>query len=71
NAKRFTQLAKEGAVSPQTAENAITEAKVAEQLLRSAEQQVSLQQQTVSASSQRVLAQEAIKLREQERQSYT
>ncbi|NMF59978.1 efflux RND transporter periplasmic adaptor subunit [Pseudanabaena yagii] len=71
NAQRFTQLAKEGAVSPQTAENAVTEAKAAEQSLRSAEQQVSLQQQTVSASSQRVLAQEAIKLREQERQSYT
>ncbi|ELS34052.1 MULTISPECIES: efflux RND transporter periplasmic adaptor subunit [Pseudanabaena] len=71
NANRFTQLAKEGAVSPQIAENAVTEAKAAEQSLRSAEQQVSLQEQTVSANSQRVLAQEAIKLREQERQSYT
>lgn len=71
DANRFMQLAKEGVVSSQTAENAVTQAKTAEQSLRSAEQQVNLQQQTVGASSQRVLAQEAIKLREQERQSYT
>ena len=71
DANRFTQLAKDGAVSSQTAETAITRARTAEQSLRSAEQQVSLQQQTVGASSQRVLAQEAIRLREQERQSYT
>lgn len=71
DANRFTQLAKEGVVSSQTAENAITQARTAEQSLRSAEQQVNLQEQTVGASSQRVLAQEAIKLREQERQSYT
>lgn len=71
DANRFTQLAKEGAVPSQTAENAITEARSAEQLLRSAEQQVNLQKQTVGASSQRVLAQEALKSREQERQSYT
>lgn len=71
DANRFSQLAKEGAVSPQTAENAITQARSAEQSLRSAEQQVSLQQQTVGANSQRVLAQEAIRLREHERQSYT
>lgn len=71
DANRFMQLAKEGVVSSQTAENTITQAKTAEQSLRSAEQQVNLQQQTVGASSQRVLAQEAIKLREQERQSYT
>jgi len=64
DANRFTQLARDGAISSQTAETAITRA-------RSAEQQVNLQQQTVGASSQRVLAQEAIKLREQERQSYT
>ena len=71
DANRFTQLAKDGAVSSQTAEAANTRARSAEQSLRSAEQQVNLQQQTVGASSQRVLAQEAIKLREQERQSYT
>ncbi|PZU98887.1 MAG: efflux transporter periplasmic adaptor subunit [Pseudanabaena sp.] len=71
DANRFAQLAKEGAVSPQTAENAITQARTAEQSLRSAQQQVSLQQQTVGATSQRVLAQEAIRLREIERQSYT
>lgn len=71
DANRFTQLAKEGATSPQTAENAITEARSAEQSLRAAEQQVSLQEQTVGAASQRVLAQKAIRLREQERQSYS
>ncbi len=71
DANRSTQLAKEGVVSPQTAENAITEARSAEQSLRAAEQQVSLQEQTVGANSQRVLAQEAIRSREQERQSYT
>ncbi|CAN1210727.1 Efflux RND transporter periplasmic adaptor subunit [Tumidithrix helvetica PCC 7403] len=71
DADRFNQLAKDGAVSSQTAEAANTRARSAEQSLRSAEQQVNLQQQTVGASSQRVLAQEAIKLREQERQSYT
>jgi HlyD family secretion protein len=71
DANRFTQLAKDGAVSSQTAETALTRARSSEQLLRSAEQQVNLQEQTVGASSQRVLAQEAIKLREQERQSYT
>ena len=71
DANRFTQLAKDGAVSSQIAENAVTQSRTAEQSLRSAQQQVSLQQQTVSATSQRVLAQEAIRLREQERQSYT
>jgi HlyD family secretion protein len=71
DANRFTQLAKDGAVSSQTAETALTRARSAEQSLRSAEQQVNLQEQTVGANSQRVLAQEAIKLREQERQSYT
>jgi multidrug efflux pump subunit AcrA (membrane-fusion protein) len=71
DANRFTKLAKEGAVSPQAAENAVTQARTAEQSLRSTEQQVSLQENAVEASSQRVLAQEAIKLREQERQSYT
>ncbi|MFM7885319.1 MAG: efflux RND transporter periplasmic adaptor subunit, partial [Pseudanabaena sp.] len=71
DASRFTQLAKDGAVSSQVAEAANTRARSAEQALRSAEQQVNLQQQTVGATSQRVLAQEAIKLREQERQSYT
>jgi HlyD family secretion protein len=70
DANRFTQLAKEGATSPQTAENAITQALLAEQSLRAAEQQVSLQEQTVGASSQRVLVQKAIRMREQERQSY-
>jgi len=70
DANRFTQLAKEGAVSRQTAENAITKALTAEQLWRSAQQEVSVQQQTVDASSQRVLAQKAIRSREQERQSY-
>ncbi len=71
DANRFTQLAKDGAISSQAAETAITRARSSEQSLRSAEQQVNLQEQTVGASSQRVLAQEAIKLREQERQSYT
>ena len=71
DANRFTQLAKDGAISSQTTEAANTRALSAEQSLRSAEQQVNLQQQTVGASSQRVLAQEAIKLRELERQSYT
>lgn len=71
DANRFTQLAKDGAVSSQTAETAITRARSSEQSLRSAEQQVNLQEQTVGATSQRVLAQEAIKLREMERQSYT
>jgi multidrug efflux pump subunit AcrA (membrane-fusion protein) len=71
DANRFAQLAKDGAVSTQTAEAAHTRAKSAEQSLRSLEQQVKLQEQTVGATSQRVLAQEAIKLREQERQSYT
>ncbi|PZV19608.1 MAG: efflux transporter periplasmic adaptor subunit [Pseudanabaena sp.] len=71
DANRFTKLAKDGAVSSQAAEAALTRARSAEQSLRSAEQQVNLQEQSVGASSQRVLAQEAIKLREQERQSYT
>lgn len=71
DANRFTRLAKDGAVSSQTAETALTRARSAEQSLRSAEQQVNLQEQTVGASSQKVLAQEAIRLREQERQSYT
>jgi HlyD family secretion protein len=71
DAKRFAQLAKEGAVSPQTAENAIMQARSAEQSWRSAQQQVDLQEQAIGASSQRVLAQEAIRVREQERQSYT
>jgi len=71
DAERFNKLAKDGAVSAQTAESANTRARSAEQSWRSAEQQVNLQQQTVGATSQRVLAQEAIKLREQERQSYT
>jgi HlyD family secretion protein len=71
DANRFTRLAKDGAVSSQTAETALTRARTSEQSLRSAEQQVNLQEQTVGASSQRVLVQEAIKLREQERQSYT
>jgi multidrug efflux pump subunit AcrA (membrane-fusion protein) len=71
DANRFMQLAKEGAVAPQTAENAITQARTAEQSLRAAEQQVSLQEQAVGVSSQRVLAQEALRLREQERQTYT
>ncbi|MDX2255029.1 MAG: efflux RND transporter periplasmic adaptor subunit [Pseudanabaenaceae cyanobacterium bins.39] len=71
DADRFQKLAKEGAVSPQTAETASTRAQTLAQAVRSAEQQVKLQEQTVGASSQRVLAQEAIRLREQERQSYT
>jgi HlyD family secretion protein len=71
DANRSAQLVKEGAVSPQTAENAIMQAQAAEQSLRAAEQQVRLQEQTVGATSQRVLAQKAIRVREQERQSYT
>ncbi|NJM27840.1 MAG: HlyD family efflux transporter periplasmic adaptor subunit [Pseudanabaena sp. RU_4_16] len=71
DADRFAKLAKEGAASPQTAENAIMQARSAEQSLRAAEQQVRLQEQTVGASLQRVLAQKAIRAREQERRSYT
>jgi len=71
DANRFTQLAKEGAVSSQIAETAITKRQTLEQALRSAEQQVMLQEQSVGSTSQRVLVQEAIRLREQERQSYT
>ncbi len=71
DAERSAKLAKEGAVSPQAAENAIMQARSAEQSLRSAEQQVRLQEQTMGASLQRVLAQKAIRSREQERQSYT
>lgn len=71
DANRFTKLAKEGAVSSQIAETAVTRKQTLEQALRSAEQQVMLQEQSVGSSSQRVLVQEAIRLREQERQSYT
>jgi HlyD family secretion protein len=71
DADRAAKLAKEGASSPQTAENAIMQARSAEQSLRAAEQQVKLQEQALGANSQRVLAQKAIRAREQERRSYT
>ncbi len=71
DANRFSQLAKQGAVSKQVAENALTQARAAEQIFFASEQQVRLQQQTVGAAAQRVAVQQAIRLREQERQSYT
>ncbi len=67
DAERLGQLAQEGAVSAQQAEQARTAA----QALRSAEEQVRVQEQAVIAAQRQVEAQESLVAQAQERLSYT
>jgi RND family efflux transporter MFP subunit len=69
DADRLAGLAEEGALSLQDAEQARTVAQTAEQSLRSADNQVSLEEQAVIAAQERVLIQEAVIRQTEERQS--
>jgi HlyD family secretion protein len=70
DAARYDQLAKEGAVPQQQAEQSRTQAKTAAQILRSAQEKVRNQQQAIGAANGRIMAQQAVVAQRQERQSY-
>ncbi len=71
DAERFEQLADEGAIPLQQAEQALTSAQTAQQALRSAEEEVQTQEQAVTAAQQQVDVQESIVAQAAERLSYT
>lgn len=70
DAERFQTLADSGAVTLQSAEQALTNLRTTEQELRSAQEQVRTRQQAVSSAQQRVAAQAALVQQSRERFSY-
>ena len=70
DAARLRKLNQEGAIDTQTAEQAQTAARTAEQALRSAQEQVRTRQAAVTAARRRVAAQQAAVAGEQARLSY-
>ncbi|MBW4678799.1 MAG: efflux RND transporter periplasmic adaptor subunit [Microcoleus vaginatus WJT46-NPBG5] len=70
DADRLAPLAREGAISQQSAQQEQTSARAAEQVLRSAEAQVTTQQQAVAAAQGQVVAQQALVDQARERLSY-
>ncbi len=70
DAERYLNLAVEGAVSRQQGELAETEAAVAAQTLRSAREQVLIEQESIVSAEQRVKAQRAVVAQVRERRSY-
>lgn len=70
DAARYEQLARDGAVAQQQAEQFRTQAKTATQVLRSAQEQVKNQQQAIAAAKGRITAQQAILTQQEERRSY-
>jgi RND family efflux transporter MFP subunit len=71
DADRLTRLAREGAGTQRAAELARTDALAAAQALRATEQQMRSQEEAIAAARQRVNAQDALLIREQERLSFT
>jgi multidrug efflux pump subunit AcrA (membrane-fusion protein) len=71
DAERFLALAAEGAVSRQQGELAETEAQVAAQTVRSAREQILIEQESVSSAEQRVKAQRSVVAQARERRSYS
>jgi multidrug efflux pump subunit AcrA (membrane-fusion protein) len=70
DAERFLNLAAEGAVSRQQGELAETEAQVAAQTVRSAREQILIEQESVSSAEQRVKAQRSVVAQARERRSF-
>jgi len=70
DAERLQNLARDGAIAEQQAEQAVTAMRTAEQVLRSAQDQLATQQQAIVAAQRRVTAQEAVIAEASERQSY-
>ncbi|NJK34373.1 MAG: efflux RND transporter periplasmic adaptor subunit [Oscillatoriales cyanobacterium SM2_2_1] len=71
DANRLTRLAQEGAGTQRAAELARTDAQAAAQAVRAIEQQMRSQEQAIAAARQRVNAQDALLIQEQERLSFT
>lgn len=71
DADRLSNLAREGAISQQQAEQARTTEQTAAQVVRSSQQQVSSRQQAVTAARKRVRAQQATVAETRQRQSYS
>ncbi len=71
DAQRQQQLASEGAIAKQAAEQALTTSNTANQTLRSAQQQVRSQENEVASAERRVQAQTAVVNQAKERLSYT
>ncbi|MGF1499680.1 MAG: efflux RND transporter periplasmic adaptor subunit [Elainellaceae cyanobacterium] len=70
DAKRLQQLARDGAISDQDAELALTNQRTAEQVLLSAQEQVRTRDQAIASAQQRVESQQAILNQTRERLSY-
>jgi HlyD family secretion protein len=70
DADRYDQLARDGAVAQQQAEQFRTQARTAVQVLQSAQERVRNQQQAIVAAMGRVKAQQAVVAQQQERRSY-
>ncbi|MEB3338348.1 MAG: efflux RND transporter periplasmic adaptor subunit [Leptolyngbyaceae bacterium] len=71
DAARLQGLGREGAIAAQTAEQAQTAAKTAQQALNSTQAQLATEQEAIAAAQARVAAQQAILRQAQERLSYT
>jgi len=71
DAERFRQLAAEGAITTQQAEQAETARQAAEQAYRSAQERVRTRQQAVAAARAQAAAQEATVAEERQRRAFT
>lgn len=70
DANRLQSLARDGAITTQAAEQAVTAVRTAEQTLRSAQEQVRTRQQAVVAAQRRVSAQQATLSEVQAREAF-
>lgn len=71
DAERLQSLAQEGVITAQQAEQAVTAALAAEQIFRSAQEQVRTREQAVTAARGRVRAQQAVLAEIQARRAYS
>lgn len=71
DAARYTKLAETGAIPQQQAETFQTTAKVAQQAVLAAREQIRNEEQTVAAASGRIAAQQALIDQERQRQAYS
>ncbi len=71
DAARYGSLAKAGASTQQQAQQSLTQAKTAAQVLQSAQAKVRVQQQAIAVANSRIAAQQAVVAQQRQRRAYS